>query len=322
MDNVWNNILHCSCTGNCTKDNIAEINKLVLVNPNCEMPNFTMPPWNDTILVTPQNGSRTLWNTVALCDHCHTTGHTHSVLYTCDTCDGQHLSTKQCMAITHLKSENKVEMAVGMKAMVLLNLTPNANLVNGTRGTIIDIILDPRETTTDDGSDTVFLEHPPAVILFKPYNTSNLTLPELPLGVLPLFPSCKKFMLAGKAKTVVQREQYPITPAYAFTNFKSQGQMIECVLVDLGKPPTGCLTSFNAYVALSRSCGWKRIRLLQNVDERLFTTHPSQELCKEDECLATLAGHTFKCYHTGDFGQFGMSLHCTYPVRALTVIVP
>ncbi|TFK80877.1 hypothetical protein K466DRAFT_464262, partial [Polyporus arcularius HHB13444] len=53
-----------------------------------------------------------------------------------------------------------------------------------------------------------------------------------------------------------------ITAAYAFTDYRSQGQTIPSVIVDLHTPPGGRLTLFNIYVALSRS------NLLQE-DERL-----------------------------------------------------
>ncbi|KAF8419986.1 hypothetical protein L210DRAFT_3425411, partial [Boletus edulis BED1] len=43
-----------------------------------------------------------------------------------------------------------------------------------------------------------------------------------------------------------------LTAAYAFTDYRSQGQTIENVIVDIGHPPTGELTPFNAYVALSQ----------------------------------------------------------------------
>ena len=74
-----------------------------------------------------------------------------------------------------------------------------------------------------------------------------------------------------------------ITAGYAFTDYKSQGQTIECVIVDLGKSPWGALTAFNAYVALSRSCGHSTIRLLWDFKDKLFTMHPFEELRDEDD---------------------------------------
>ena len=51
-------------------------------------------------------------------------------------------------------------------------------------------------------------------------------------------------------KTVLQK-QFPITPAYAFTDYHSQGQTLFYVIVNITTPPTGSLNLFNLYVALS-----------------------------------------------------------------------
>lgn len=88
----------------------------------------------------------------------------------------------------------------------------------------------------------------------------------------------------GKRRTV-SRVQLPITPAYAFTDYRAQGQTLDCCIVDIGPPPTWQLTPFNAYVTLSCSRGRHNIRLLRNFEERLFTQHPSEYLRKEDRRL-------------------------------------
>jgi ATP-dependent exoDNAse (exonuclease V) alpha subunit len=83
-----------------------------------------------------------------------------------------------------------------------------------------------------------------------------------------------------------------LTAAYAFTDDKAQGQPMECVLVDLGKLPTGGLNRFNVYIALSRSLGRKTIRLLREFDAKLFTEHPSERLREEDVRLSILENQT------------------------------
>ena len=67
----------------------------------------------------------------------------------------------------------------------------------------------------------------------------------------------------------IRRRQYAVTPGYAFTDYKSQGQTIENVIIDIGRPPTGKLSPFGTYVALSRSRA------------RRFRHHSSEELRKE-----------------------------------------
>ncbi|KAI5994164.1 hypothetical protein EDD15DRAFT_2107169, partial [Pisolithus albus] len=44
-----------------------------------------------------------------------------------------------------------------------------------------------------------------------------------------------------------------MTAAYAFTDYRSQGQTLPSVLIDIATPPSGGLNLFNLYVALSRN---------------------------------------------------------------------
>jgi len=60
--------------------------------------------------------------------------------------------------------------------------------------------------------------------------------------------------ILGKYVTCsITQWQFPMTAAYAFTDYWSQGQTIPVVMVDVAKPPTGKLNLFNLYVALSGS---------------------------------------------------------------------
>ena len=63
-------------------------------------------------------------------------------------------------------------------------------------------------------------------------------------------------------KHTIHQDQFPMTAAYGFTDYWSQGQTILYVLVDIVSPLTGTLSLLNLYVALSRSLGWSTIRLL------------------------------------------------------------
>ncbi|KAF8425806.1 hypothetical protein L210DRAFT_3370064, partial [Boletus edulis BED1] len=40
-----------------------------------------------------------------------------------------------------------------------------------------------------------------------------------------------------------------LTPAYAFTDYRSQGQTTSHAIIEIGTPPSGSLTPFNIYVA-------------------------------------------------------------------------
>ena len=52
------------------------------------------------------------------------------------------------------------------------------------------------------------------------------------------------------------------------TNYRTERQTIPTVILDLAPPPTGKLSLFNLYLALSRSSGQQTIRLLQDFDKK------------------------------------------------------
>ncbi|KAF8313898.1 uncharacterized protein EI90DRAFT_2948972 [Cantharellus anzutake] len=86
-------------------------------------------------------------------------------------------------------------------------------------------------------------------------------------------------------KKVIKRRQITLDGAYAFTDYRAQGQTIEYLWVDIGTPLRGSLTPFNAYVTLSRARGRANVRLVRDFKDSLFTKIPCELLEKEDERL-------------------------------------
>ncbi|KAF8825621.1 hypothetical protein HHX47_DHR6000135 [Lentinula edodes] len=208
------------------------------------------------------------------------------------------LDTKRTGNLSH-----RVEIAVGMKAMVLANISTEADLANGTRGTVTHIILDECEPMKHDVMDgATMLRYPPACIFFKPDGETAVRLRGCPQGLLPSVPQETKFSAAVNAtgtRTVVRR-QLALTPGYAFTDLKSQGQTIEYVIVDLASPNYGSkLNAFGAYVSLSRSRGRDTIRILHGFDESIFVTHPSPVLEAEDQRLQEYDEATTSAWYEG-----------------------
>jgi hypothetical protein len=65
------------------------------------------------------------------------------------------------------KLPGQLEFAVGMKAMVVMNIATEADLANGSRGEVIDVVLDPCERNPTTNSDGITkLMYPPTLILF------------------------------------------------------------------------------------------------------------------------------------------------------------
>ena len=152
----------------------------------------------------------------------------------------------------------------------------------------MDIILNPEEPPLGDVS-IVELKHLPQCVLVKLNRTRATRLAGLDDGVIPIFPakSSMQIVLERKTKTIA-RLQYPITAAYSFTDYRSQGQTIPRVMVNIASPPTGKLSLFNLYVALSRSSGRETIRLLREFDDEMFLDAHEPELVWEDERLDNL----------------------------------
>jgi len=207
--------------------------------------------------------------------------------------------------MTTKKLRHRLELAVGMKVMVTLNLATEADLANGSRGVIEDIVLDPRERLLreDVGEDGVaWLHYPPAMILFRPDHEFE-PFPGLDEGLVPIFPSEVTFNIhyGNNPKMQIHQRQFPVCVAYAFTDHKSQGQTIETVIVDIGPTKKFPVNPFAAYVALSRSRGRDTIRLLRDFDDGIFTKHPSEALRLEDERLQALNNLTTSKFRIGHY---------------------
>jgi hypothetical protein len=157
-----------------------------------------------------------------------------------------------------------------------------------------------KEEVERDG--VVKLQYLPAVVIFEPYHHTFPRFDGLKDGQIPIFPSEHSFTISttGKPCTKIHHRQFPLTPAYGFTDQKAQGQTILPAYVDIGKVPGNFgIDPFGAYVALSRGRGQKSIRLLRDFDDIIFTKHPSEDLRDEDEHLRVLTELTKERWDAG-----------------------
>ena len=171
--------------GQCTSKDLNEIRKLIIGNPECPPTSFQTYPWSDAILVTTRHAVREAWNTASLNLHCHRTEHLKYIVPTEDYIKGP--NPRSLTPIARLlvagrgekltgKLGDRLELAIGMKVIVLLNLLTEADIANGTRGMIQDIVLDHREgRLLADDNGIVKLTYPPAMIVFKPNMRSNIS---------------------------------------------------------------------------------------------------------------------------------------------------
>ncbi|KAK7439202.1 hypothetical protein VKT23_017692 [Stygiomarasmius scandens] len=210
-------------------------------------------PWQDASLVTPRHGVRKLWNEAAVRKHCKKKGEQLLIVPAEDTINGRALTIKEKIAAanrakTEKRRRNKdlpdtLELAKGMKVMVTSNVETDLDVTNGARGEIVDIILDEEEPDIGDGAE-VTLKYMPKYVLVKLTRTRASRLEGLDENVIPVEPMEVKFKVkvpGGGERTVIRR-QFPMTAAYAFTDYRAQGQTIPTVFVDIAKVPSGTLT--------------------------------------------------------------------------------
>ena len=156
------------------------------------------------------------------------------------------------------------------KVMVTTNIATDLDITNGARGTIVDVFLNPEEFPLED-SAIISLKLLLQRVLVKLNRTRAARLNGLDDGVIPIFPAkCSMEITLEKTTKMVPRWQSPVTVAYCFTDYRSQGQTIPRVIVDIASPPTGKLSLFNLYVALLRSSWRETIRLFRESNDEIF----------------------------------------------------
>jgi len=153
----------------------------------------------------------------------------------------QRTDSKQCRQ----ELPEVVRLAYGMKVMVTQNVETDLDIMNGARGIIVDIWLHPEEPPFNQQQPITKLKYMPVCILVKLDRTCATQLNDLEESVIPVEPTCKPYRITcqtaeGKYVTrTVRQRQFPVTAAYAFTDYRSQGQTIPAVVVDIATPPTG-----------------------------------------------------------------------------------
>jgi hypothetical protein len=268
--------------------------------------------WSNSVLVTPRHSVRIAWNSAALSAHSAQSGNPIFEVPALDSISNRSLTLKERYIVATQATRSSVqndklppmiEIAIGAKIMVTLNVDTDLDIANGARGVIHSIIVHSDENITPNSNNRVVLTRLPLYIFVKLDRTRAPSLSTLDRGLIPIVPIAKTFSInvpssnpldSRSTRKTVKCLQLPITGAYAFTDYRSQGQTIPQVIVDIATPPdTGrCLSLFNVYVALSRSAGRQTIRLLRDFDEKTFLQPQDSELLEEDRRVTLLDSET------------------------------
>jgi ATP-dependent DNA helicase PIF1 len=134
--------------------------------------------------------------------------------------------------------EGTLLLSVGARVMLRTNLCVKKNLVNGSVGTVKDIVYNKGEASPD---------HLPVAIIvkFDEYRGRTFDCHLKEEKLVPIIPVSRQFDQAGKSCT---RRQFPLNLAYAMTTHKTQGLTLDKVVVN----PSAEFSAGLAYVAFSR----------------------------------------------------------------------
>lgn len=314
-DPVWREFLSSLRKGEVRPEHLTMLKGLVLGHELCPVTDFNQEPWWSAVLITPRHAVRNQWNDHALTKHCASTGNPIFLCRADDTIKGKSLSPVERLAFEKRNTGRSggrdggtdlpdcIKLAVGMPVLLTQNLETDLDITNGANGCIVEIVLHPDDH--DQGNDQfVHLRRLPLYVLVEMRHTRAGTLTGLKPRVIPIQPASQTARIRVSAtgnteicRTVV-RKQFPITPAYAFTDHRAQGQTIPCAIADIAPPATGGLSLFNIYVTLSRVPSRQCIRLLRTFpDDMLLNKSFPIELNEEEDRICRLGRITYAMYN-------------------------
>ena len=191
---------------------------------------------------------------------------------------------KLSSSTTH-DSLGRLPLFPGMKVMVQENLAFTHRVVNGSEGTVRDIVY-------EEVAGFRF-----AVVVYVHIPGSGRVHPAAENDVVPIFPETTTFSWsqrtqAGIEQHSVSRTQLPILPAYAYTDYKAQGRSLDAAVVD----PKSAFSLQGVYVMLSRLRSMSGLAILRPFPENKLTQRLSQELRDELRRLDNLDKQTERAY--------------------------
>ena len=136
--------------------------------------------------------------------------------------------------------------------MVIFNVETDLDVANGAKGETIKIVLDENESNYSLTQSIGQLKYPPMYMPIRMKSSKVPGLEGLEQNIISLMPMEHTFLITqgSQSKTVV-RKQLPLITGYTFTDYRSQRQTVQDAIIDIASPPTGTLTPFDIYVALS-----------------------------------------------------------------------
>lgn len=115
---------------------------------------------------------------------------------------------------------------------------------------------------------------------------------NLPPNIVPIVPQTTSIKYTSDTGLTfpISGSQLPLLPAYAYTDYKSQGRSLASVIVDLN----GCRSLQSFYVTLSRATSLRTVAVLRSFKARTMTARLGEDFRGEFERLEMLGQHSGK----------------------------
>jgi hypothetical protein len=218
------------------------------------------------------------------------------------------------------KAVGKLPLCLGMPLMLKHNVCVELGLVNGAEGVFHGFIFKTgEEPNIGTGRDPIFLHKLPAAILMR-FPEADFQLEGLPIGVAPIYPVSSTFEYAspGYHKMKIKRRSFPLTNAFAITDYNAQGRTMPHLIVDLRPPPDGKISFANTYVPLSRPREGANLLILAPFPlNPVMKWQPPASIARDEKWQRILEA---KCY----FSLISAGYDITYakPVEAAPNAIP
>ncbi|PPQ80410.1 hypothetical protein CVT26_004432 [Gymnopilus dilepis] len=237
----------------------------------------------DAPIIVGKKSLRDLINARTIMFRARSSNKTVHLYYSKDFCERNIIPSQLADSLWNLESTltddsfGRLPLFEGMKVMITENVAFNSGIVNGTEGTIHRIIFEEDE-----------IGRRYATVAYVHVEGSGFNIQGVGEDIVPIFPRRTQIrypQLANMGFKVAtfSRLQLPLVPAYAYTDFKSQGKTLVRAIVDLVSAK-----GQGAYVMLSRVTSLSGVAILRWFPPAKIFSRLSNELRNEIDRLQCL----------------------------------
>lgn len=257
--------------------------------------------WKDAVFLVSRNQIRVQINFDATLEHANEVD--QHVIYSCAEDTYKKIPLQGRLRKSFLSAPDTKEnslcgilpLSIGMKIVFTVNVCTQDGLANGAQGILRQIVYDQDsiDRPSSRGKEVV-LKRPPKYVIVELISRRPGAYDNLPTNHVPVYPvklACVHSIWrrdGSKIERTFQRFQLPLTPAFAFTDYKCQGQTLQKAIVDLAEG----VSSTGMYVMLSRVRKLDDLLILRPFKESLLDIRVPRALCEEIKRLEDCARET------------------------------